>query len=80
MSAETTARTETAEMSAAKNIVWDVLDKYISSDDLDELLAGVDLIDLSDEIIETLVEAGVYIPQGLKNPDGYYQSNEDDDE
>lgn len=53
---------ESAEVSAAKNIAWDVLDSAGVADET------YDLIEIADTLIERLVDAGVTIPETIVNP------------
>lgn len=52
---------EPEEVSTAKDIVLVVLEDYLDSEE-------GDLIEISDRIVEALIEAGVYIPEELESP------------
>ena len=63
---------ELAEVSAAKNAVWSVLDGYLDHDEHDS-------IEISERIIEDLMKRGVLVPEWFPDPhredtpaQGYY--------
>lgn len=63
---------ELAEVSAAKNAVWNVLDDYLDHDEHD-------VIEIADRVVEDLVKRGVLIPEWFPDPhhedapaQGYY--------
>jgi len=63
---------EPAENSAAKNIALYALEKEldrqgIEVDDLETDEVIIDLIDLADVVVEALLEAGVTIPEDIKD-------------
>lgn len=65
---------EPAENAAAKDVVMDALEAELykqgvevyTDDDNNE--GGIDLINLSDAVVESLLKVGVTIPEDLKSP------------
>lgn len=57
---------EPASHSAAKNIVMCDLESLYNI--VDEETSGLDVIGLADTIVESLLEAGVTIPEDIKDP------------
>lgn len=64
---------ELEEISTAKDIVWDVLDTEHQDGELADLPEDVSFIDIAAKIVDALVEAGVYIPQDIERPEGFYE-------
>ncbi len=65
---------EPAENAAAKDVVMDALEAELykqgvevyTDDDNNE--GGIDLINLADAVVESLLKVGATIPEGLKSP------------
>ena len=58
---------EFAEVSAAKNIAYDALERF-ADEKMDVESSGFDPIELADSIVEDLLKAGVVFPEGLVDP------------
>ena len=56
-----------AEVSAAKNIAYDALERF-ADEKMDVESSGFDPIELADSIVEDLLKAGVVFPEGLADP------------
>ena len=56
-----------AEVSAAKNIAYDALERF-ADEKMDVELSGFDPIELADSIVEDLLKAGVVFPESLVDP------------
>ncbi|VXA92374.1 hypothetical protein [Citricoccus sp. K5] len=61
---------EPAENAAANDIVMDALEKALAAQDRDPYGedSPIELIGLSDAVVEALLKAGVAIPEGLQSP------------
>lgn len=65
---------EPAENSAAKDIVMDALEAELDKQgvtvytDDDNNEGGIDLINLADSVVESLLKVGVKVPEDLKSP------------
>jgi coenzyme F420-reducing hydrogenase alpha subunit len=59
-----------AEVSAAKNIAYDALERF-ADEKMDVESSGFDPIELADSIVEDLLKAGVVFPESLVDPHGF---------
>lgn len=59
---------ELAEVSAAKNIVYDAVYSELDNQGFD--MEDLDLIDVAESVVEELLEAGIFIPASIKDPHG----------
>ncbi len=78
MDKDSTDRKELAEVSAAKSIVWEVLEQLIDEESLIDPYDG-GTITIADRVVEELLKRGVLIPEWFPDPSigdkpaqGYY--------